>query len=309
MCSICLQRGILTIIRAWTCLLGAWLLLCLWASGALAQDRYSRSESLRSIVTPALVWRFDAGASVATLPSGPAWVTLPRLGATVGVPGVGIPWRGLEFSTSLADFVVSPSPPAFGWTPQFALTQRLVTGPALPVTAEVREAFELALRVQMGVDPITRLPFRVQGSLPIVLRAPSFLRVDLTPGVGYQAVYSRGVLDVPVRVLLQPLDNVYVAAVSGISVADLSDAETMTIGLGGQLGFTVTGDFGSLVDIVVDAGFPWLFAPANKAEKVSSHQFRVMATVRFYTFWDLNATDPEQASGASQRRHRCEEAP
>src|SRR5262245_39743055 len=122
-----------------------------WGQSAHAQERYTRSESLRPIVLPALIWRFDAGASITTQPAGDAQITLPHLGATVGVPGVGIPWRGLEFSANLIDFVVAPSPPAFGYIPQFALTQRIVPTPTVPVATEIRDAFELAFRVQLGI--------------------------------------------------------------------------------------------------------------------------------------------------------------
>jgi hypothetical protein len=280
-----------------------------WGPSALAQERYSRSESLRPIVLPALTWRFDAGASITTQPAGDAQITLPHLGATVGVPGVGIPWRGLEFSANLIDFVVAPSPPAFGYVPQFALTQRIVPTPAIPVTTEIRDGFELAFRVQMGIDPMLGLPFRIEGSLPFAFRAPSFLRIDLAPGVGYQAVYERAVLDVPLRVVLQLAEPFYVAAVSGVSILDLSDTDTTLISLGAQLGLTVGGAFGSLLDFVVDAGFPQFFAPSREPDKVEPGVFRAMLTVRLYTFWDLDATDPDQASGAASRRRRCEGQP
>ena len=283
-------------------------MLCLWVSGALAQERLSRSESMRPIVTPSLTWRFDAGASITTLPSSAALVTLPRLGATIGVPNVGIPWHGLEVSASVADFVVAPAPPAFGWVPQLALTQRLDPTPLYPVAAEVRQAVELALRVQLGVDPILGKPFRIGVSLPLAFRAPRLLRVDLTPGVFYQAVYERGLIDAPLRVLLQPLDRFFFAAVSGVSV-DLRDTRSTSIPLAAQLGLSVPGDFGPLLDVSVEAGFPALFAPARSGHTLDSDQFRVLATVRLFTFWDLNATDPDQSSGAGPRRRRCGESP
>ena len=278
--------------------------LSVWAGGVLAQERYSSSESLRPIVTPGLVLRFDAGASITTLPGSDALVTLPHLGATAGAPR--IPWSGIELSMSLVDFVVAPSPPAFGFIPQFALTQRLAPTPSQLVPAESREPVELAIRVQLGIDPIPGLPFRVEGSLPITFRAPTFLRVDLTPGFGYQAVYERAVFDMPVRVVLQVAAPFYVAAVSGVAILDFSDTDTTTIPLGAQLGLTLTGDFGSLLDFVVDAGFPQLFVPGSADETVNSDVFRVMATVRMYTFWDLNATTPDPGSGADSRRRRCE---
>jgi hypothetical protein len=290
-----------------------WLGICgcivAWAQGAHAQERYSRSESLRPIVSPALIWRFDAGASITTQPAGDAQITLPHLGATVGVPGVGIPWRGLELSANLLDFVVAPSPPAFGYVPQFALTQRLVPSALVPVAGEIRDAVELALRLQLGVDPIIGLPFRVQGSFPIAFRVPTFLRIDLAPGVGYQAVYERAVLDVPLRVVLQPVESFYFAAVSGLSLLDLSDTDSTLIPLGAQLGVTMGGDSGALLDVIVDVGFPQFFAPSRETEAVDSDVFRAMLTVRLYTFWDLDATDPNQASGASPRRRRCEGQP
>jgi hypothetical protein len=288
--------------------LAACVLLSLWGSSALAQERLSRRESMRSIVTPSLIWRFDAGASITTQPVGSALVTLPHLGATVGVPGVGIPWRGLEFSANVADFVVAPSPPAFGYVPQLALTQRLSPSASYPVTAEVRDAFELALRLQLGVDPILGKPFRIGGSIPLVFRAPDVLRIDLVPGLFYQAVYERGLLDAPLRVLLQLADSFYLAAVSGVS-SDLRDAKSTTIPLGAQLGVTVPGDFGPLLDVIVDAGFPALFGPARSTSKVYTDEFRVMATFRLFTFWDLNASDPNQSSDAEAKRRRCGEIP
>jgi len=287
---------------------GWWLCVCfsLWSAAprALAQERLARSESLRSVVTPALIWRFDAGASISTLPGSPALITLPHLGATVGVPGVGIPWRGLELSVNAVDFVVAPSPPAFGWVPQLALTQRLVPAPAYPVTGEVRSAVELALRVRVGVDPIFGKPFRVEGAIPLVFRAPPALRIDVAPGIAYQAVYDRGLLDTPLRVLLQPLDAFYVAALSGV-VVDLSAPKSATIPLSGQLGFTFAGDFGALLDVIIEAGFPAFLAPARDTNRVDTEQFRVLATLRFFTFWDLDATDPDQSGGADPRRQRC----
>jgi hypothetical protein len=95
-------------------LLGACAVLCSSAQSAAAQERYSQSESLRSVVTPSLIWRFNAGASITTLPSSDALITLPHLGFAVGSPGVVAP-RGLELSASLIDFVVAPDPPAFGF--------------------------------------------------------------------------------------------------------------------------------------------------------------------------------------------------
>lgn len=283
-------------------------LLWLCATSALAQERLSRSESMRSVVTPALVWRFDAGSSITLQPSAPALVTLPHLGATVGVPGIVIPWRGLELSMNVADFVVAPSPPAFGWAPQLALTQRLSPSPSYPVTEEVRDVLELALRVQVGVDPIVDKPFRVGGALPLVLRAASALRVDLTPGITYQTVYKRGLFEAPLRVLLQPFDRLFIAAVSGVSI-DLRDAHSTAVALGGQLGLTVPGDFGPLADLIVEAGFPALITPARSDHTVNTDQFRIMATVRVFTFWDLNATDPDQSGTDEQQRRRCGEIP
>jgi hypothetical protein len=284
---------------------GVCLLLLAWTSGALAQQRLASSESMRPVVSPALIWRFDAGMSVTTLASGPALITLPQLGATVGVPGIGIPWRGLELSANVVDFVVSPAPPAFGWIPRFALTQRLLPTPGYPVTGEIRNAIELALRLQMGVDPIVGKPFRIEGSIPIVFRAAPWLRVDVSPGLGYQAVYDRAVLAAPLRLLLQPFDRFYIAAVSGITIPDLRYAKTAAVPLGGQLGLTVAGDFGPLLDLIVEAGFPQLFIPAQDHSTVHTEQFRVMASIRLFTFWDLDATDPDQNSGADSRRRRC----
>jgi hypothetical protein len=282
--------------------------LLLWTAAARAQERLSSSESLRPVVTPALIWRFDAGASVTTLPSSAALVTLPHLGATVGVPGVGIPWHGLELSANLADFVVAPSPPAFGYVPQLALTQRLWPAPAYPVTTQLREAFELALRWQLGVDPIAGKPFRIGGAIPLVFRAPSLLRIDLVPGLAYQAVYERGLFEAPLRVLLQLHPRFYVAAVSGVSI-DLRDAKSATLPLAAQLGLSVPGDLGPLLDLILEAGFPALFSPARAHGVVDTDQVRVTAAIRLFTFWDLNATDPNQARGADPRRRRCGELP
>ena len=283
----------------------ACVVLCVLASGAQAQARLARSESLRPVVSPAMIWRFDAGMSVTALPSSPAWITLPQLAATFGVPAVGVPWRGLELSAKVADFVVAPSPPAFGWIPQFALTQQLSPAPGYPVTGEIRDAIELALRVQMGVDPIAGKPFRLEGSMPIVFRAPAWLRVDLTPAIGYQAVYERGVFAAPLRLLLQPFASFYVAAVSGVVIPDLREVKTAAIPLGGQVGLTVPGDLGPLLDLIVEAGFPQLLVPAQDGHTVHSEQFRVLASIRLFTFWDFNATDPDQGSGADARRRRC----
>ena len=134
------------------------------------------------------------------------------------------------------------------------------------------------------------------------------LRIDLVPGLSYQAVYQRGLFDAPLRVLLQLADSFYLAAVSGVGI-DLRDAKSTAIPLGGQLGLSVPGDFGPLLDVIVDAGFPALFGPARATDKVYTDEFRVMATLRLFTFWDLNATDPNQSSGADAKRRRCGEIP
>lgn len=287
----------------WLIAIGISLALASWAAGVRAQERYSSTESVRPLVTPGLVLRFDAGASITTLPESDALLTMPGLGFTAGAPG--IPWRGLELSTSLVDMLLAPSPPGVGYTPRFALTQRLSPSPSWIVPAESRETFELAARVQVGIDPLPGLPFRVEGSLPITLRAPTILRIDVTPGLGYQAVYERAVFDMPVRIVLQLASPFYLAAVSGVNIFDLGDLDSTAIPLGGQIGLTLTGDFGSLVDIVVDAGFPQLFVP-SRDDSIDTDVFRVMAAIRIYTYWDLDATDPNQAPDAESRRRRCE---
>jgi hypothetical protein len=63
------------------------------------------------------------------------------------------------------------------------------------------------------------------------------------------------------------------------------------------------------LDIVADFGFPRFVIPSRDTDKVETNVYRALLTVRLYTFWDLNATDPNQASGASPRRRRCEGQP
>jgi hypothetical protein len=257
-----------------------------------------------------MAWAFEGGLNVTALPAGSPLVTAPNLATRFGVPPLFYFLPGLELGANVMPFVLSPSPPAFATGFSGYVMQRLVPWPRWPVSPEESSAFELALRLQLGGEQVLPdltfpgLQFAISGSLPLVYRVAHALRVELAPSLGYYAGVGRGVVSAPLVVSLQVTQHVWLGLASGVVVPDSARWSTAQIALGAQLGTTLTGALGPVLEIVLDAGFPRLFVPGRSGDALDAQTFRALLSVRFYSYWDLLATlqpepGPERPACAS----------
>lgn len=169
--------------------------------------------------------------------------------------------------------VESAEPSLFG-------TYRLVGG-----------SFELGTSFLVAF-PIGGGKWRFEGSIPMLLHAADWLRLDFGVGASLSADtdFSKRVF-APLRVTTQLAPMFRIGATGGAEIASSTRrAFAFRVPVGGELFFTIRGTLGAAVDLGATFTFPALF-DSSAAPRLSADRWIVAAVARFYEKAEINPLD------------------
>lgn len=156
----------------------------------------------------------------------------------------------------------------------------LISPPSLSFTQRVvKGSFELGLSLG-GVLPIGTF-WTIEGRVPMQWRIAEVARLDLVPTAGFLSGSGGGNFlgRLPIGVLIQLAPPVYVAAKSGLQ---LVSGDRLSLPLGGEIGVTISGDRGALVEIAASGEYRKALTRLGTKRDPNTDQWSVLLGAHFF---------------------------
>lgn len=156
----------------------------------------------------------------------------------------------------------------------------LISPPSLSfVQRVVRGSFELGLSLG-GVLPIGTF-WTIEGRVPMQWRFAELARLELVPTAGFLSGSGGGnfLARLPVGLLVQVAPPVYLAVRSG---AQLVSSDRLSLPIGGEIGVTISGERGALVEIAVSGEYRKALTRLGTKRDPNTDQWLVLLGAHFF---------------------------